>query len=64
MTPRLSDRTRQYVGVAIGIALVLAGTLATGVLPSTTPYQVIAGAIIVAGFVVGYASLGTFGFRE
>jgi len=55
---------RQYLGVLVGIALVIGGTFATGFLPSTTPYQVLAGAIIVAGFVVGYASLGSFGFRE
>lgn len=34
----------------LAVVLVVAGSLATGVLPSTTPYQVIAGGGIVAGF--------------
>lgn len=58
------DSTRQYVGLAAGVALVVVGTLATGLLPSTTPYQVLAGGIIVAGFVVGYAAVGLFDFLD
>lgn len=34
------------------LALVVAGTVATGLLPSSTPYQALAGGIIVAGFAV------------
>lgn len=33
-------------------ALVVVGTLATGFLPPTLPYQVLAGGTIVAGFAV------------
>ena len=36
--------------MALAFGLVVAGTLATGFLPSTAIYQVLAGAIIVAGF--------------
>ena len=35
---------------ALAVALVVVGTFATGLLPSTTAYQVVAGGIIVAGF--------------
>lgn len=35
---------------AVAVALVVVGTLATGWLPSSTPYQVVAGGVIVAGF--------------
>lgn len=42
---------RREIGcVALAVALVLVGTLSTGPLPSTGPYQVVAGGIIVAGF--------------
>ncbi|HKJ57785.1 MAG TPA: hypothetical protein VKA37_01025 [Halobacteriales archaeon] len=42
---------RREVGcTALAVALVVVGTFATGLLPSTTPYQVVAGGIIVAGF--------------
>ena len=41
---------RDVAGPVLAVALVLAGTLATGVLPPTTPYQVLAGGLIVAGF--------------
>ena len=36
---------------AVAVALVVVGTFSTGLLPSATPYQVLAGGIIVAGFV-------------
>lgn len=64
MIEQLSGRTRTYGGLLLGISLVVVGALATGILPSTTPFQVFAGGIIVAGFVVGYVSLGVFAFRE
>ena len=35
---------------ALAVALVVVGTFATGLLPSTTPSQAVAGGIIVAGF--------------
>lgn len=41
---------REFGCSGLAVALVLAGTLATGLLPSSTPYQVLAGGIIVAGF--------------
>lgn len=60
MPDRSDDRTRTYAGLGVAVALVVGGTLATGLFPSTTPYQVLAGGIIVAGFVVGYATLWLF----
>ncbi len=50
------DRTYPCLGLA-GL-LIAAGTLATGLLPSTAPYQVLAGGIIVAGFALVYACIG------
>jgi len=44
--------------MAVAILLIIGGTLATGLLPSSTPYQVLAGGIIVAGFGVAYWTLG------
>ena len=57
-------RTRRSLGLGIAVALIIAGTLATGLLPPTFLYQVLAGGIIVTGFAVGYLSLGTFDFLE
>lgn len=36
--------------VLTAFALVVGGTLATGLVPPTGPYQVVAGGVIVAGF--------------
>lgn len=58
------DRRRRYAGLGVAVVLIITGTLATGLLPSTPLYQVIAGGLIVAGFAVGYASLGAFEFLE
>lgn len=58
----MEDRTRRYACLALAASLLVTGTLATGLLPSGTVYQVLAGAIIVAGFAVGYACLGAFDF--
>lgn len=41
---------RDVAGALAAVALVLGGTLATGVLPPTAPYQALAGGLIVAGF--------------
>lgn len=41
---------REIGCAAVAVALVVAGTLATGPLPSTPAYQAIAGGVIVAGF--------------
>jgi len=53
----MPDR-RTIGGMAVAILLIIGGTLATGLLPSSTPYQVLAGGIIVAGFGVAYWTLG------
>ncbi|PSQ15433.1 hypothetical protein BRD00_14145 [Halobacteriales archaeon QS_8_69_26] len=55
----MEDRTRRYACLAIGVGLILTGTFATGLLPSTTLYQVFAGGIIVLGFAVVWACLGS-----
>lgn len=57
----MDERLRIYGSLAGAILLVLAGTLATGVLPPTLPYQLLAGLIIVAGFALGY--IGFIGFE-
>jgi fructose-1,6-bisphosphatase/inositol monophosphatase family enzyme len=57
----MDGRLRTYGSLAVALLLVLAGTLATGVLPATVPYQLLAGLVIVAGFAVGY--LGLVGFE-
>lgn len=42
---------RREIGcAALAVGLVVVGTFATGLLPSSAPYQVLAGGIIVAGF--------------
>lgn len=46
---------RQLGCVTVAFVLVIGGTLATGVLPASAPYQAVAGGVIVAGFaVLGY----------
>jgi fructose-1,6-bisphosphatase/inositol monophosphatase family enzyme len=57
----MDDRLRTYGGLALAAVLVVAGTLLTGILPSTALYQAIAGAVIVAGFAVVYLTLGALG---
>ena len=59
----MEDRTRHYACLAIAVGLMITGTLATGVLPSTTLYQVFAGGIIVLGFGIAYACLGALDFE-
>jgi hypothetical protein len=51
----MKDRFRTYGSLVGAAILVLAGTVATGVLPSTLPFQLVAGLLIVAGFVLAYA---------
>ena len=49
---------RREVGcVVVAFALIVIGTFSTGLLPPTTPYQVLAGAIIVAGFALPFFCL-------
>lgn len=43
---------RDVACFAIAAVLVTVGTLATGFLPATLPYQLLAGGTILAGFVV------------
>lgn len=51
--------TRRRLGcLALATALVVVGTLATGVLPSTTTQQALAGVAIVAGFGLAFYCLG------
>jgi hypothetical protein len=56
----VKDGTRRYACLGGGTVLIIGGTLATGLLPSALPYQLLAGGIIVAGFAVVYACLGSF----
>ncbi|AGN00090.1 hypothetical protein L593_00675 [Salinarchaeum sp. Harcht-Bsk1] len=60
----MNDRRRQYVLLGLALALIVTGTLATGLLPSTAPYQILAGALIVAGFAVGYVGVGAIKLPE
>lgn len=53
----MDERLRTYGSLVVAALLVVGGTLATGYLPPTLPYQLLAGGIIVAGFVVGYLGL-------
>lgn len=56
----MNEQARTYGGLALAALLIVAGSLATGLFPSGVQYQVLAGAIIVAGFAVGYYSIGAF----
>lgn len=59
----MDDRVRTYGSLLLAAVLVVGGSLATGYLPATLPYQLLAGAIIVAGFVVGYLGLDALGIE-
>lgn len=59
----MDDRLRTYGSLLLAALLVVGGTLATGVLPPTLPYQILAGGLIVAGFVVGYLGLDALGIE-
>ncbi|MFD1566861.1 hypothetical protein [Halolamina litorea] len=59
----MNERTRTIIGLVVGGALVVGGSLATGYLTGPRS-QLIAGAIIVAGFAVGFLVLGEFEFPE
>jgi len=56
----MDERTETVVGLAGAATLVVAGTLATGYLPSEPRSQLLAGAIIVVGFALGFYMLGEF----
>lgn len=56
----MDGRTRTAVGLAGAALLVIAGTLATGYLPSRPRSQLLAGGLIVAGFALGFFVLGEF----
>lgn len=53
----MESRTR-YACLGLSVLLVIGGTLATGVVPSTLPAQALAGGVIVAGFLLVYVCLG------
>jgi hypothetical protein len=53
---------RQAGCLAVAVALVIAGTLGTGLLPSTTAAQVAAGGAIVLGFALAFYCLGALEF--
>jgi hypothetical protein len=56
----MKNKRRQYLYLGLAAVLVVTGTLATGLLPSSPFYQILSGAIIVVGFAVGFAGLGAF----
>ncbi|MFW5911186.1 MAG: hypothetical protein ACOCSD_08115 [Halolamina sp.] len=56
----MNDRTETAIGLGGAALLVGAGTLATGYLPSRPRWQLLAGALIVAGFALGFLVLGAF----
>ncbi|MXR43078.1 hypothetical protein GRX01_17245 [Halobaculum sp. WSA2] len=60
MSQYMKGKRRQYVFLVLAAVLIVVGTLATGFLLSTPFYQIFSGAIIVAGFAVGYAGLSVF----
>lgn len=60
----MKNSKRRYVCLGVAVLLVVTGTLATGLLPSALPYQILSGGIIIAGFAIGYACLGAFEFLE
>lgn len=60
----MKERTRQYACLGLAVLLVITGTVATGLLPSTVLYQVFAGSVVVAGFAVSFVCLGGFEFLE
>lgn len=53
---------RQAACLGVAVALVVAGTLGTGLLPSTTAYQLLAGGAIVLGFALAFYCLGALQF--
>lgn len=59
----MDDRLRTYGSLLLAVLLVVGGTLATGFLPPTRPYQLVAGALIVAGFGLGYLGLDGLGIE-
>ncbi len=59
----IEDR-RQIACLVAAVALVVGGTLATGVGPDTTAGQAVAGGAIVAGFGLGFYCLGAFELTE
>ena len=44
--------------------LIVAGTLATGLLPPSGTSRILVGGLIVAGFAVAYAAVGASDFLE
>ena len=52
--------TRRVACLVAAVDLPAAGTLGTGLLPSGTAYQVLAGTAVVLGFGLGFYCLGAF----
>lgn len=59
----MDDRLRTYGLLLLAVVLVVVGTLATGFLPPTLPYQLLAGTLIVVGFGLGYLGLDGLGIE-
>jgi hypothetical protein len=51
---------RGVTALVVAALLMAAGTLGTGLLPSGTAYQTLAGTAIVLGFGLGFYALGAF----
>ena len=62
--PGVFEDRRRAVCLAVAGALVVGGSLGTGVLPSTPVGQTIAGTAIVAGFGLGFYCLGALSLTE
>jgi hypothetical protein len=60
----MKKKHRRYVFLGLAALLGVVGIFGTSFLLSTPFYQTLSGGIIVAGFAVGYAGLGAFGFPE
>jgi len=52
--------SRRVACLVAAVGLLTAGTLGTGLLPSGTAYQVLAGTVIVLGFGLGFYCLDAF----
>lgn len=57
------DGPREYACFAVAVLVVVGGTVAAGLVPSTALYRMLAAGIIVAGFAIAWVCLGV-GFRE
>lgn len=58
----MNSTVRQVVCMGVAVTLLVSGTLASGLFSFGTLSQILAGAMIVAGFAVAYFCLGAFQF--